>query len=283
MSALTPAQEEFNQILSKASSSAPLSHHHPSDIEDYRHDRETDNQDEEAQHLEKMINKSMKKTKLDRGFSLPHRDFDKGRTTGVKGVIADARSYAEARQHGNLKVLEMNQAEHQSSHARNFYDDGEDSEMEDGEFIERWRQQRHAELQNGGHSIKNRRTSPSARRFGRFDDVDALGYLDAIEKVTQETVVVVFVYDSECPVTQAIAEALTPLAPAHPFVHFVRVHYSDIEFDNAGVPAILAYKNQGNLFANLTYVIDYLPEDTIPDTRTLEDLLRRHNVLNSSS
>ena len=33
--------------------------------------------------------------------------------------------------------------------------------------------------------------------FGRLDTVDALGYLDAIEKVGRETVVVVFVYDHE--------------------------------------------------------------------------------------
>jgi len=67
--------------------------------------------------------------------------------------------------------------------------------------------------------------------------------------------------------------------PTHPQIHFVRVHYADIEFDNAGVPAVLAYKNQGELFANLTYIIDQIPEDTNFDTRALEGILRKNKIL----
>jgi hypothetical protein len=76
-------------------------------------------------------------------------------------------------------------------------DDGEGSASEDEEFLERWRQQRRMEIQREGSDIRNRRTSPSVRRYGRFDEVDAMGYLDAIEKVGRDTVVVVFVYDHE--------------------------------------------------------------------------------------
>ena len=39
-----------------------------------------------------------------------------------------------------------------------------------------------------------RRQSPSKRNYGRVEPVDAMGYLDAIEKVSKDTVVVVFVY-----------------------------------------------------------------------------------------
>jgi hypothetical protein len=63
--------------------------------------------------------------------------------------------------------------------------------------MERWRQSRREELVREGNDIRNRRTSPSVRRYGRFDEVNALGYLDAIEKVGRETVVVVFVCDEE--------------------------------------------------------------------------------------
>ncbi len=83
----------------------------------------------------------------------------------------------------------------------------------------------------------------------------------------------------QCPVSQIISDALIPLVPANPSIHFVRVHYADIEFDNAGVPAILAYKNQGDLFANLTYIIDQIPDDTLFDTEALKSVLRKHNVL----
>ncbi|KAG0648877.1 hypothetical protein D0Z07_4953 [Hyphodiscus hymeniophilus] len=79
--------------------------------------------------------------------------------------------------------------------------------------------------------------------------------------------------------TTVISDALTPLVASHPAVHFVRVHYEDIEFDNAGVPAILAYKNQGDLFANLTYVIDQIPDESLFDTQALEIILRKHQVL----
>lgn len=65
----------------------------------------------------------------------------------------------------------------------------------------------------------------------------------------------------------------------HPAIHFIKVHYDEIEFDNAGVPAILAYKNQGDLFANLTYVIDQIPDDTLFDTAALRDVLVKHRVI----
>jgi hypothetical protein len=59
----------------------------------------------------------------------------------------------------------------------------------------------------------------------------------------------------------------------------VKISYDEIEFDNAGVPAILAYKNQGDLFANLTYVIDQIPEDTVVDSHALRGVLQKHAIL----
>ena len=142
------------------------------------------------------------------------------------------------------------------------------------------------------------------RRYGKFDEVDALGYLDAIEKVGRDTIVVVFVYDSEvcsisnpsftecfiylssiayywlqCPVSQVIEDALVPLVPEYPAIHFVKVDYEAIEFENAGVPAILAYHKQGELLANLTYIIDSIPDNVLFDTNALRDVLVKNNIL----
>ncbi|PMD22135.1 putative Phosducin-like protein [Hyaloscypha hepaticicola] len=284
MAARTAAQEEFDSIVSKASGTSRLDHH-PSDTDDYRHDRPTGEQDEETEYAQKRVDENMRMPSLDpRGgvFHLPHRDFDSGRTTGVKGVIADARSYEEARRTGSYRGSRGNSSTRDAKRASSatfLNDDGEGSASEEEEFIERWRAQRRQELSTIGNDIRNRRTSPSVRRYGRFDEVDAMGYLDAIEKVTRDTIVVVFVYDHECPVSQIISDALAPLVPTHPAIHFVRVHYADIEFDNAGVPAILAYKNQGDLFANLTYIIDQIPDDTLFDTRALETILRKHKII----
>ncbi|CZT04077.1 probable phosducin [Rhynchosporium agropyri] len=294
MASITAAQEEFDKIILKASSSEPVTSH-PADTEDYKNDKENlEDQDEETTFLQKQIDENMRMPSLDpRGgpMFLPHHDFDLGRTTGVKGVIADARSFEEARRSKTKdgwrsKVARASSASRlgngneENKRASTFLmEDGEGSASEEEEFVERWREQRREELQREGNDIRNRRTSPSVRRYGRFDEVDALGYLDAIEKVTRETVVVVFVYDPECPVSQVVSDALSPLVSKNPSIHFVRVHYEDIEFDNAGVPAILAYKNQGDLFANLTYVIDQIPDDTLFDTRAIESILRKHKVL----
>ncbi|KAH6680561.1 putative Phosducin-like protein [Halenospora varia] len=284
----TEAQEEFNNILSKASASEKYSHH-PADDDDYRHDRNNSDVDEEEEYIQKRVDENMRMPAFDRfpgsgsgKLKLPHRDFDNGRTTGVKGVIADARSYEESRlshRRNGSSRSSSRMADKRASTMSFLKDDGEDSDEEDEEFIERWRQQRRMELEREGNDIRNRRTSPSVRRYGRFDEVDALGYLDAIEKVTRDTVVVVFVYDAECEVSNIISDALLPLVSKNPHVHFVRIPYETIEFDNAGVPAILAYKNQGDLFANLTYIIDQIPDDTLFDTKALENVLKKNKVL----
>lgn len=208
MAARTTAQEEFDSIVSKASGTSRLDHH-PSDTDDYRHDRPTGEQDEETEYAQKRVDENMRMPSLDpRGgvFHLPHRDFDSGRTTGVKGVIADARSYEEARRTGSYRGSRGNSSTRDAKRASSatfLNDDGEGSASEEEEFIERWRAQRRQELSTIGNDIRNRRTSPSVRRYGRFDEVDAMGYLDAIEKVTRDTIVVVFVYDHEvyCPLS----------------------------------------------------------------------------------
>ena len=303
MAAKSAAQEEFDSIVQKASAGTTLDHH-PGDREDYKNDREHSDRDEEEEYMQRKVDENMRMPSLDRvggGLRLPPKEFDRGRTTGVKGVIADARSYQEARNSGSrsrrsrlARGTSGNGVDNRASTATFLKDDGEGSESEDEEFLERWREQRRMEMQREGNDIRNRRTSPSVRRYGRFDEVDAMGYLDAIEKVGRDTIVVVFVYDhevlpiypildqsltSQCAVSQVISDALTPLVAKNPAVHFVRVHYEDIEFDNAGVPAILAYKNQGDLFANLTYIIDQIPDDSLFDTRALETILEKHRVL----
>ncbi|TVY49159.1 Phosducin-like protein [Lachnellula occidentalis] len=282
----TAAQEEFDTIVSKASASEK-SPYHPSDADDYANDRDTSDREEQDEYTQKRINDTMRLPTFSSGpLNLPHRDFDEGRTTGVKGVIADARSYEEARRNGGKKSnmrspnRSMSRAAEKRASTISFLkDDGEGSDSEDEEFLERWREQRKREMEREGNDIRKRRTSPSVRRFGRFDEVDALGYLDAIEKVTRETIVVVFVYDGECDVSEIVSAALMPIVSRYPSIHFVRVPYQDIEFDAAGTPAILAYKNQGDLFANLTYVVDQIPDDTVFDSKALETILRNNSVV----
>lgn len=83
----------------------------------------------------------------------------------------------------------------------------------------------------------------------------------------------------QCEVSAAIEAAMLPLVYAHRPVHFVKVHYDDIEFDAAAVPSILAYRNQGDLVANLTGLIEMFPDDDHLSSDSLKVLLQRHGVL----
>jgi len=83
----------------------------------------------------------------------------------------------------------------------------------------------------------------------------------------------------QCLVSSTIESALFPLVGSYPTVHFVKVHYEDIEFDNAAVPAVLAYRNQGDLFANLTGLIEMIPEEEDFDSNSLKRLFKKHNIL----
>ncbi|KAI8628568.1 thioredoxin-like protein [Xylariaceae sp. FL1651] len=286
----TPAQEEFQSFLDKNTDKG--SRIHPDDRDDY-HDSdqsEQGNQDEEDQYRDAQITEAMRAPSIRNGdMKLPPASFDSGRATGVKGVIADARAYEQARQgKWRNKVSSVRRSvmglglidRPKTTDVPSPADSEDDQDTDEESFLQQWREARRLELENEAkNNVRSRRTSPSPRIFGRFDTVDALGYLDAIEKVGRETVVVVFVYDHECQVSGVIESALRPLVTAYPHVHFVKIHYEDIEFDNAAVPTVLAYRNQGDLFANLTGIIDMIPEDEDFDTDSLKRLLQRNGVL----
>lgn len=210
MAARTEAQEEFDSIVAKASAQ-DRSTTHPDDRDDYAHDRDHSDRDEEDEYQQKRVDEDMKfsvPSSMNSGLKLPHKDFDSGRTTGVKGVIADARSFEEARRNNGgwrekIRGSSGNRLGRKRDTSKGLLKErdgsasGSASGSEEEEFMERWRQSRRDELVREGNDIRNRRTSPSVRRYGRFDEVNATGYLDAIEKVTRDTIVVVFVYDSD--------------------------------------------------------------------------------------
>ena len=148
--------------------------------------------------------------------------------TGPKGVIADARSYEQAKKQ---KWLQQNQAPvSRESNGTPYYGQKEvspvrrdgrsvspqsqDGEEDDLDFMERWRKTRLSELRTSG-DVRNRRQSPSMRRYGTMQTVDAVGYLDAIEKVGRETTVIVCIYDDRVSDERAgpVVPLLTEVAP----------------------------------------------------------------------
>ncbi|KAI9678577.1 MAG: hypothetical protein M1817_005634 [Caeruleum heppii] len=212
--------------------------------------------------------------------------------TGPKGVISDALSFQRARRQkwqrkqqqqggpftadgsGDLARTEL--SPHRRHGRSQSPQDPEDlDEDNDEEFMDRWRNSRLRELKTG--SVKSRRMSPSMRVYGTVQRVDAVGYLDAVEKVGRETVVVVCIYDDQSEVSQQVEDCLVSLAQKQSTTRFVKLHFEEAEMDVASVPAILAYR-AGELFANLVAIIDEIPPDRALSSSSLEAVLKKHAV-----
>lgn len=208
----TAAQEEFDDLIAKNTAGSD-DHIHPEDREDAArerayHDRDSD--DEEERFRAGRIDDAMRMNGADprdAAVKLPPASFDAGRATGVKGVIADARNYENAKKSkwsekmrsARRSVIGLTSMKLSSGGSNHNSDSDEHSADEEEEkFLRQWRESRRRELESEDRSrVRNRRTSPSVRTYGRFEEVDALGYLDAIEKVSRDTTVVVFVHDPE--------------------------------------------------------------------------------------
>lgn len=166
----------------------------------YEISEKDDDDDEDTLH-------NMTTTTTTATYRLPTTRFDAN--TGPKGVIADAHSFNRAKKYsfrGTLATLTNNAFSYTSqqrktsdsnkSNSLGEKSDGELGGSDDEDFMRQWRENRFQELANKG-SASQRRSSPSKRVWGTFDDVDANGYLDAVEKVPDDTVVVVCIYDPE--------------------------------------------------------------------------------------
>ena len=111
----------------------------------------------------------------------------------MKGVISDAFSFESAKRREMKQKRERQQdlSVARARHQREWSIDSLNSSDSD-ELMIQWRKGRMAELKAA--AVATRRKSPSKRNYGRVEAVDAVGYLDAIEKVPKDTVVVVVVY-----------------------------------------------------------------------------------------
>ncbi|MCJ1478807.1 hypothetical protein MMC13_007491 [Lambiella insularis] len=209
--------------------------------------------------------------------------------TGPKGVIADAKSFDRARKRSFRQTLQAFSSglsfgeKHKSpspvARSREGSSSSELSQDDDDEFMRTWRASRMTEMQSQGRGdYRTRRLSPSQRRYGKVVAVDPLGYLDAVDRVTAETVVVVMIYDEHSTVSGMFEDALSSLSRKHEFTRFVKMSHEDAEMDPVSVPAILAYKS-GDLIANLVSIIDEMPVDGNVNASNLEQVLRRHHVL----
>jgi hypothetical protein len=119
--------------------------------------------------------------------------------TGPKGVRADARAYEASKREANaLKALKNTNL--LATPITSFGESG--SEASEDEWMSRWREKRMKELSKTGVAGVN--------LFGQVDDVDAQGYLDAVDyedlddaaivskriRARRNVVTVVLIYDN---------------------------------------------------------------------------------------
>lgn len=203
--------------------------------------------------------------------------------TGPKGVIADAQNYHKARRgtfrrtlHSITDTLNFAQQKRskpilpeKSSYGGN--SSGSDLDLDDDDdFMQQWREQRLVELQQqysaGGQS---RTYSPARRTYGALDEVNANGYLNAIENVPKETHVVVLLHDPYNKDSLEVEDELKTMAYKWSHIHFVKLHHEIAEMETVDIPAILAYRG-GDVFATISGA----------ERGGLEDILRSQGVLN---
>lgn len=211
--------------------------------------------------------------------------------TGPKGVRADARAYEASKREAaaikNLKNTSFLTAPVQSQ--------GESgSEASEDEWMSRWREQRMKELSKTGVAGVN--------LFGQVDDVDARGYLAAVDFDDMETpddtaaasrirarrnvVTVVLVYDNvSCPLymradlqstdSKTLFQLFSKLARRHPTTHFLRLpsQYAE-DMARSALPAVLAYR-RGTLIANLVHFVDEIPPGQSITLTTVEGVLSK--------
>ncbi|KAK2879304.1 hypothetical protein FQN49_001000 [Arthroderma sp. PD_2] len=299
------AQDEADALLNhKKKPSA-----HPEDLAHFS-DEDHDNERSEDERNEKCTNRiraagseadsdqsdiDFSNTMISRpAYHIPSTVFDAN--TGPKGVIADAQSFERAKKRSFRRTLmsagafdynpfkgaapDENEKQGKNSSNSNYIrrgsspgDSGEESD-EDERFMRQWREARMMELQNKS----TRRVSPSKRRYGTVDTVDATGYLDAIEKVTPGTVVVVCIYDPESTESSIVEDCLISLARKQATTHFVKLHFEIAEMDHITAPALIAYRN-GDVFATIIDVLNQIPDGRGCSSASIEALLMQHKVL----
>lgn len=198
------AQEEFNQLVN---SNRERASRHPEDIDsddephlsddesstrNLRQRHAVDSSDEDEDEIDRNMVSS-------RNYHIPNTVYDAN--TGPKGVIADAQAFERARKKSFRQTL-LSAAGFDSNGfgSKATRDEtppppvegSSGSEDDEDRFMRKWRASRMHELQG-----RPRRASPRGRRYGTVETVDAAGYLDAIEKVTPDTVVLVCIYDPQ--------------------------------------------------------------------------------------
>ncbi|KAH6876256.1 phosducin [Alternaria rosae] len=269
----TAAQDEFNELIrdKDREDRHPEDRHNDSDISDPESPGAADD------YLEKIDTDDELDIPADMRANYYMPNMRSEANTGPKGVIADAQAFEQAKKQARRFTWKKNAAPAQYNVSA-YHDEktlSSDEEVDEG-FMRQWREARLKELQNVGERIRSRTNSPSRRIYGSMPLVDGEGYLDAVDKTASGTVVVVFIYNRhpEAYVSQEFEMVMREVAKRNDTVRFVKMYNDDAEIEDAGVPAVLAYKG-GEKFADLIPLIDCLPDDSELSAISLETVFRQ--------
>ncbi|KAF1973892.1 thioredoxin-like protein [Bimuria novae-zelandiae CBS 107.79] len=263
------AQDEYNELFRDKDRDTQ----HP---EDRDHDSDGDESEKEERYYEIDDNDTDDELDIPKDSNMRSNNYvlpsiRSEANTGPKGVIADAAAFEKAKKQAR-RFTWKKQQQPQSYTVTAYHDEKLSSDEEEDGFMKQWREARLRELQNAGQRIRSRTTSPSRRIYGNMPAVDGEGFLEAIEKVARDTVVVVFVYDDT--ISAMVEEQMREVARRNDTTRFVKLHYEDAEMEVAGVPAVIAYKS-AEKFAGLVPLMDELPEDSELTAVSLETVFRR--------
>jgi hypothetical protein len=212
------AQQEFNQLVRDKDTDArhPDDRDHDSDRDEPSADERYYEHDDPAQDTDEELGIAPPATMRSNNYVLP--SIRSEANTGPKGVIADAAAFEKAKKQARRFTWKKNPPP--TSYTVTAYHDDKASSDDDDEdgFMKQWREARFRELQNAGQRIRSRTTSPARRIYGNMPAVDGEGFLEAIEKVSRDTVVVVFIYDNTVrpPPRTPSTHPLTLLSPTSP-------------------------------------------------------------------
>ncbi|CAG8554369.1 1894_t:CDS:2 [Ambispora gerdemannii] len=216
-----------------------------------------------------------------------------GRQTGPKGVIADHAFHEQmARERKTAFIKSYNermlskaittttfredqernkQEEALLQELENISSDEDDEDEQ--EVIRRYREQRIKEM-------KNHEYYKSRPKFGFLKEVSAGQYVSAIDNEAANVSIVLHLYENSIIECIRLNECLVHLARKYACVKFLRVLAHELDFDPAGLPAILAYKN-GNLIANLVKITEEFDKPDF-DSNIVEQVLLRNEVFTAA-
>ncbi|PYH44590.1 phosducin family protein [Aspergillus saccharolyticus JOP 1030-1] len=288
------AQDEFNQLVQnnrdrfsthpedRDNRSERDDSDHSSDDHDHDHDHphfsDEDDNDDDDLHSKRS---SAMHSRNASTYKIPNTTYDAN--TGPKGVIADAQAFERARKSSFRRTLlsvagidrphySMKSVTDDATLLQNSSPpDGSSASDDEESFLRHWRTSRMQEMQ----ARTARKPSPRRRLYGSVDHVDAVGYLDAIEKVTSGTVVVVCVYDPDSTPSALVEDCLNTIARRQPTVHFIKLHHEIAEMDHIEAPALLAYRD-GDVFATIVEIMRQIPKGRSLSADSLEDLLKMY-------